>query len=100
MKNGQLILKLRPFGYLIGLMCCSLANGFPQTSGNLKGLITGQVTERTSGQSVAGAKISAKNGVEIEPGVHDIAVSASGFAPLVKNQIDACRFSACGLNFR
>lgn len=93
------VLKLRAFGYLIGLMCCSLASGFPQTPGNLKGFIVGQVTERTSGQPVAGAKISAKNGaetvsdaggnfrLEIEPGVYDVAISASGFAPLVKNQI-------------
>nr|MBA2737717.1 carboxypeptidase regulatory-like domain-containing protein [Pyrinomonadaceae bacterium] len=64
-----------------------------------KGFITGQITEHTSGQPIAGAKISVKDAVEatsdadgnfrldIESGVYSAEISAEGFAPVVKNQI-------------
>ena len=63
------------------------------------GFIIGQVTERTSGQPVAGAKISVAgrtetvtdaNGnyrLEIEKGVYDVKISADGFASIINNQI-------------
>jgi outer membrane receptor protein involved in Fe transport len=98
LKLPKSMLKFRLVFY-ITLICFSFTNGFSQTSGDSKGFIIGQVTERTSGQPIAGARISVKNGVEttsdadgnfrleIEPGVYDLEISASGFAPIIKNQI-------------
>ena len=66
---------------------------------NSKGFIIGQITERTSGQPIANAKISVENKaetvsdregnfrLEIESGVYDVKISAEGFAPKVRNQI-------------
>ena len=80
-------------------MCFFLTNVFSQSSANSKGFVVGQITERTSGQPVAGARISVKgkaetvsdaNGnfrLEIESGVYDLEISASGFASIIKNQI-------------
>ena len=64
-----------------------------------KGFIVGHVTERTSGQPIAGAKISVAGKsdtvtdsegnfqLEIEKGIYDVKISAVGFAATVKNQI-------------
>jgi outer membrane receptor protein involved in Fe transport len=64
-----------------------------------KGMITGQVIERSSGQAVAGATVSVRGVVavvtddygmyrlEIASGEHDVLVSAKGFAPLTRNQV-------------
>jgi len=99
LKLPKSMLKLRLVFYYIALICFSFTNGFSQTSGNSKGFIIGQITERTSGQPIAGARISVKSGVEttsdadgyfrleIEPGVYDLEISAGGFAPIIKNQI-------------
>lgn len=66
---------------------------------NSKGFIVGQITERTSGQPIAGARISVENKsettsdaegkylLEIESGVYDVRVEAQSFAPIIKNQI-------------
>jgi len=63
------------------------------------GFIVGQITERASGQPIAGAKIgvdgkaetdSDADGnfrLEIEKGVYDVQISADGFASIIKNQI-------------
>ncbi len=93
------MLKFRLILYLFGLICFSFTNVFSQTSGNSKGFVIGQITERTSGQLLAGARIAVKSGaettsdaegnfrLEIESGVYDLEISASGFAPIIKNQI-------------
>ena len=64
-----------------------------------KGFIVGQVTERTSGQPIEGAKISVVGKgetatdaagnfrLEIEKGVYDVQIGANGFASIIKNQI-------------
>jgi outer membrane receptor for ferrienterochelin and colicin len=91
--------KFRSLFFITGLILSFSVSSFSQTSGNQKGFIIGEVTERTSGQPVAGARISAQNSVEttsdaegnfrleIESGVYDLKISAKGFAPIVKNQI-------------
>ncbi|MCY7375849.1 MAG: TonB-dependent receptor [Pyrinomonadaceae bacterium] len=68
-----------------------------QTSFN--GFIVGQITGRTSGQPISGAKISVENKrettsdaegkylLEIESGSYDVRIAAQGFASIVKNQI-------------
>ncbi|MGI8640171.1 MAG: TonB-dependent receptor [Pyrinomonadaceae bacterium] len=93
------MLIIRLIFYFTALLCFSIPNSFSQTSGNSKGIVIGQITERTSGQPVAGAKVAVKNVVEttsdadgnfrleIESGVYDLDISANGFAPIVKNQI-------------
>ncbi|HSK70509.1 MAG TPA: carboxypeptidase regulatory-like domain-containing protein, partial [Pyrinomonadaceae bacterium] len=74
-----------------------LFSNFPAQ--NSTGFIIGQVTERISGQPVAGAKISIRNAaetttdengnfrLEIESGVYDVQIAAQGFAPITRNQI-------------
>ncbi len=91
--------KFRLVFYFVVLMCFSAVVDFPQSSGDSKGFVIGQITERTSGQPVAGARIRVKNRVEttsgadgnfrleIESGVYDLEISAGGFAPVIKNQI-------------
>ncbi len=66
---------------------------------NSAGFIVGQITERTSGQPIAGTRISVENKREttsdaegkfllpIESGVYDVRFEAKGFAPVIKNQI-------------
>ncbi len=78
---------------LLTLFC---ANGFAQDPA---GFITGQVTERTTGQPLAGVKISVANKadtttdedgnfrLEIAPGVYDVEISRADFAPVSKSQI-------------
>ncbi len=68
-------------------------------SNNSTGFIIGQVTERTSGQPIAFARISIEgkaetvsdaNGnfrLEIEKGVYDVQIKAENFASVIKNQI-------------
>jgi hypothetical protein len=74
----------------------SILDAMGQTS---EGFIVGRVTERTTGQPVAGAKISVKNAADavseedgsfklkIKPGVYDVQISAAGFASVIRNQI-------------
>lgn len=79
------------------LLCVfSPINNLAQTS---KGNITGQVTERSSGQAVAGATVSVRgvtatrtddSGIyrmEVASGEYDVVVTASGFAPITRNQV-------------
>ncbi len=84
---------------IAGLTLFSSISIFSQTSADSKGSVIGQITERTSGQTVDGAKISVKNKtetisdadenfrLEIETGVYDLIISANGYAPIIKNQI-------------
>jgi len=70
---------------------------FAQTDSD--GFIVGQITERVSGQPIAGARISIDDKAEttsdaegkyllkIASGVYDVRVSADNFAPIVRNQI-------------
>ncbi len=93
------MLKLCFIFYLAVAGCFLLTNVFSQTSGNSRGFIVGKITERTSGQAIAGARIAVKNGpettsdaegnfrLEIESGVYNVEISADGFAPIIKNQI-------------
>lgn len=93
------MLTLRSLFYAAGLVLFSLLSSFSQNSVISKGFVIGRVTERTSGQPIAGARVSAKNKVEtisdadgnfrleIEPGVYDFEISAGGFAPIIKNQV-------------
>jgi outer membrane receptor protein involved in Fe transport len=86
-------------GHISGSILFPLISNFLQTSANSKGFIIGRVTERASGQAIAGARISAGNKtettsdadgnfrLEIEAGVYDLEISANGFAPIIKNQI-------------
>ncbi len=90
---------LQPIPFITGFILLSLVSSFSQTSSNSKGFIIGQITERTSGQAIAGARIVLKSGVEtssdadghfrleVESGFYDLEISASGFAPIIKNQI-------------
>jgi hypothetical protein len=91
--------KFRLLFYVTVLVFFSFSNAFSQTSGKAKGFVIGQITERTSGQQLAGAKVAVKNvaetttdvegnfRLEIESGVYDVEISANGFAPIIKNQI-------------
>jgi outer membrane receptor protein involved in Fe transport len=76
-----------------------LSINFAQTT-NSRGFIVGQITERTSGQPIARARISVENKretttsdaegkylLEIESGVYDVRFEAQNFAPIIKNQI-------------
>lgn len=80
----------------------SLSPIFPQVPvkpENSKGFIVGEVAERTTGQPISGAKISAGDlaetssgndgnfRLEVEPGIYDVRISAQGFAPITRNQI-------------
>ncbi len=85
------------------LLACSLLIVFLSILGVFgqtpKGFITGKVTERTTGQPVAGAKISVARlaeatsddegnfRLEIEPGIYDVQIGAAGFASITRNQI-------------
>lgn len=91
--------KFRLLFYIAGLILFSFLSIFSQTLANSKGFVIGQITERISGQTIAGARISAKNKtettsdadgnfrLEIESGVYDLEISANGFASIIKNQI-------------
>ena len=91
--------NLRLIICIVGLVCFSFTNNLAQTAGRPKGFVIGQVTERTSGQPVPGARIAVKGGaattsdaggsfrLEVESGVYDLEISAEGFAPIIKNQI-------------
>ncbi|MCY7346632.1 MAG: carboxypeptidase-like regulatory domain-containing protein [Pyrinomonadaceae bacterium] len=91
--------KSRLVFYVAGSMLLSFTSIFSQTSAASKGFVIGQITERTSGQAIAGASIAVKSGaetisdadgnfrLEIESGVYDLEISADGFAPIIKNQI-------------
>ena len=64
-----------------------------------KGFIIGEVTERSSGQPVAGATILVRGvantttdetgafRLELASGAYDVEISASGFAPIKRNQV-------------
>lgn len=76
------------------------SNSFAQTA---KGFITGQITERSTGQPVSGARISIKNSGEVlaettsdetgrflltfDAGVYDIEISRSDFTPVSRNRV-------------
>lgn len=93
------MLKFRLILYFIGLICFSFTNVFSQTFSKSKGFVIGQITERTSGQPLAGARVAVKGGaettsdadgnfrLEIESGVYNLEISANGFAAIIKNQI-------------
>lgn len=90
---------LRFFLYCVLFSILFSPNVFAQTGGKPKGFIIGRVTERTTGQPVAEAKIKIENKgeiaadedgnfrLEIEPGVYDVQISANNFNPIIKNQI-------------
>lgn len=64
-----------------------------------RGFVIGRITERTSGQPIAGARVSVENKadttsnaegkylLEIESGVYDLRIVAQGFTSIIKNQI-------------
>ena len=91
--------KINYLLFAVVLILATFTNIFSQNSGNSKGFIIGQITERISGQPIAGAKISVANKAEtrsdadgnfllpIESGVYVVNFSADGFAPIIKNQI-------------
>ncbi len=86
-----------PLHFVVFLLFVFLSTIFAQTDS--KGFIVGQITERTSGQPIPDAQIvvegksettsdaEGKYLLEIESGVYDIRVVASGFASTVKNRI-------------
>ena len=90
---------LRSMVFMTGLILLSFVSSFSQTSPNTNGFVIGQITERTSGQAIAGARIVVKGSIattsdgdgqfrlEIESGFYDLEISASGFAPIIKNQV-------------
>lgn len=77
----------------------------PSAAQPSKGVITGQVTERSTGQRVAGARVLVKLSgqpvaetvsgddgnfvLELDGGVYDIEVSRSNFVPITRNRIEA-----------
>ncbi len=85
--------------FIAGIICLAGANAASQNSGSSVGFIVGQITERTSGQPLSGAKIAVKDRaettsdaegnftLEIESGVFDLEISANGFAPIIKNAV-------------
>ena len=91
--------KLHLIFCVAALTLFSFVGAFPQTSSIAKGFVVGQITERTSGQPVAGATVKIKNAVEttsdadgnfrleIEGGVFDVEISAANFTSVIKNQI-------------
>jgi hypothetical protein len=86
------------------MLVCALTISAQQTADSA-GFIVGQITERTSGQPIANARVSAGSGnsagnkrettsdadgrylLEIESGVYDVRITAAGFASTIKNQI-------------
>ncbi len=82
--------------FFVLLFACSTV--FAQ-SNDSKGFIIGQVTERTSGQPIAGARVAVEGKaettsdadgnfrLEIEKGVYDVQIGAKSFASIIKNQI-------------
>lgn len=84
---------------ITGFILFSPLTGFPQPSDRAKGFVIGQVTERTTGRTISGAKVAIRNKaettsdangnfrLELEMGVYDVEISAAGFAPIIKNQI-------------
>ncbi len=93
------MIKVRFILCFVGLTLVFFITTFSQTSANPKGFIIGQITERISGQPIAGAHIGASGKGEttsdadgkyllpIESGVYDVRIFAQGFAAIIKNQI-------------
>jgi outer membrane receptor for ferrienterochelin and colicin len=91
--------SFRSIVYLVGVIYLSCASCYAQAAHHPMGLITGQVTERTSGQPIAGATVSVEGGaattsdaggnfrLEVESGIYDLEISAGGFATIIKNHI-------------
>lgn len=87
---------MRRISLVAVLFCSVFASGVIAQS---RGFIIGEVTERSSGQPVAGATILVRgvadtttdeNGMfrlEIASGEYDVEFSASGFAPIKRNQV-------------
>jgi len=83
------------------IVCCALLTlaQTPDGKESFKGFIVGQITERSSGQPIAGARISVEGKaetvsdaegkylLEIQSGVYDVRIIADGFASTIKNQI-------------
>jgi outer membrane receptor for ferrienterochelin and colicin len=86
--------KLFLFASLLGIFFST-----DLTAQSPRGLITGEVTERFSGQPVAGAIVAVRGvasvttddlgkfRLEIFSGIYDVQVSAPGFAPIALNQV-------------
>lgn len=77
------------------------ASGFTQSP---SGFVTGQITERSTGQSIAGARVLIKGAgnllaetgtgsdgkfvIEVKGGVYDIEIRRSDFAPITRNRVE------------
>jgi outer membrane receptor for ferrienterochelin and colicin len=91
--------NFRSIVYVAGVIYLSCANSYAQAAHHPGGLISGRVTERTSGQPIAGANVSVKGGaattsdaggnfrLEVESGIYDLEIGAGGFATIIKNHI-------------
>lgn len=92
-------MKMRTYGLAVSLVFFVNISAFAQTQPVVNGSITGRVTERSTGQPVAGCRVSVSDvadtttdddgnfRLEISPGVYDVDINAKGFAPLVRNQV-------------
>jgi hypothetical protein len=84
--------------FTLAAFCCAFTSQFVFAQSS-PGTITGQVTERSSGQAVAGATVMVRgasstqtddNGmfsIVVPSGEHDVVFSAAGFASLTRNQV-------------
>lgn len=92
-------MRIPAYGLAVSLVFFVSISAFAQTQLGLNGSITGRVTERSTGQPIAGCRVSVigvadtttdDDGIfrlELPPGVYDVEISAKGFAPLVRNQV-------------
>lgn len=92
--------KLHSIFCCVALILFSFTGAFAQTPSGVTGFVVGRVTERNSGQPIAGATVKIKNAIEtatsdadgnfrleIRSGVVDVEIATSGFASVIKNQI-------------
>src|SRR5688572_28980321 len=89
---------MRKFSFALAaaIIATTYSAASPQTA---TGRIVGQITERTSGRPIDGAKVSVGTDasvtsgpdggyrLEIGSGVYDVLISADGFASLKRNQV-------------
>ena len=89
---------MRPIFLLVVLACIAIAAP-TSIAQNATGHVIGRITERVTGQPIAGAHVQAGTGpptvssadgsftLELESGVYDVRVEATGFVTVIRNQI-------------
>lgn len=99
----------RSLFFAVSIFLLSFLPAFAQSP---RGLVTGEVTERFSGQPVAGATVAVRGvasvttddlgkfRLEIRSGTYDVQISAPGFSPIALNQVGVTGGRSTVLNIK